>query len=186
MNKKEELLKAALHLFVEFGFHATPTSKIAKEAGVANGTLFHYYKTKEDLILSLYKEINTNSIDYTFANVNKVDSLELVFKSIFTNTIEWAQQNKQEFYFLQQFSNSPYYSLITLEDRNKQSEPHFYFLQEGIKTAILKPLSVELLFTLFNSQIAGINQYLSTEEFSTNKQNKIINQSFELLWDMIT
>jgi AcrR family transcriptional regulator len=39
LDKKEEILKTALKLFVEFGFHATPTSKIAKEAGIANGTL---------------------------------------------------------------------------------------------------------------------------------------------------
>ncbi len=57
MDKREKILKAALHLFVEFGFHGTPTSKIANKAGVANGTLFHYFATKEALIIALYIDI---------------------------------------------------------------------------------------------------------------------------------
>ena len=56
-DKRKEILSAALKLFVEYGFHGTPTSKIAAEAGVANGTLFHYYKTKEDLVIVLYNDI---------------------------------------------------------------------------------------------------------------------------------
>ena len=82
MDKKEEILKTALKLFVEFGFHATPTSKIAKEAGVANGTLFHYYKTKDELILALYAHTKSHLTEYMYANASKDESLELVFKSI--------------------------------------------------------------------------------------------------------
>lgn len=186
MDKKEEILKTALKSFVEFGFHATPTSKIAKEAGVANGTLFHYFKTKEELILLLYSQTKTRLIEYLYTNASKDESLELIFKSIYTNTIEWAQENKAEFYFIQQFSTSPFYGLISPEEITKQAKPHLDFLRDGIKAAVIKPMPVDLLNTLINSHIAGINQYLSTQEFSTAKQKKIINESFQLLWDMIT
>ncbi len=186
MDKKEEILKAALKLFVEFGFHATPTSKIAKEAGVANGTLFHYYKTKDDLILALFTQSKTQLNAYIYKDVALSSDKESIFKSIYTNTIEWALNHKDEFYFIQQFSTSPFYSLISPEEIRKQAEPHLDFLQEGIKAAVLKPLPVDLLYTLINSHIAGINQYLSSGEFSTNKQKQIINESFQLLWDMIT
>ena len=186
MDKKEEILKTALKLFVEFGFHATPTSKIAKEAGIANGTLFHYYKTKDELILALYAHTKSRLTEYMYANASKDESLELAFKSIYTNTIEWAQENKAEFYFIQQFSTSPFYGLISPEEITKQAKPHLDFLQAGIKAAVLKPLPVDMLYTLINSHIAGINQYLSSEEFSTPKQKNIINESFQLLWDMIT
>ena len=186
MDKKEEILKAALKLFVEYGFHATPTSKIAKEAGVANGTLFHYYKTKDDLILALFTQSKTQLNAYIYKDVALSSDKESIFKSIYTNTIEWALNHKDEFYFIQQFSTSPFYSLISPEEIRKQAEPHLDFLQEGIKAAVLKPLPVDLLYTLINSHIAGINQYLSSGEFSTNKQKQIINESFQLLWDMIT
>jgi len=51
--KKEQLLSSALKLFVENGVGNTSTSAIAKEAGVAAGTLFLYFPTKQDLIHEL-------------------------------------------------------------------------------------------------------------------------------------
>ena len=57
MDKRKQILDAALKLFVELGFHGTPTSMIAKEAGVANGTLFHYFATKDELVIALYVAI---------------------------------------------------------------------------------------------------------------------------------
>ena len=44
-EKQKAVMEAALKLFTEKGFHGTPTSKIAKDAKVATGTLFHYFKT---------------------------------------------------------------------------------------------------------------------------------------------
>ena len=46
-EKREAILDTALVLFTERGFFGTPTSMISKEAGVATGTLFFYFKTKE-------------------------------------------------------------------------------------------------------------------------------------------
>jgi AcrR family transcriptional regulator len=55
MKEKElQILNASLNLFVERGFHGTSTAEIAKSAGVATGTLFHYFKSKEELINRLY------------------------------------------------------------------------------------------------------------------------------------
>jgi AcrR family transcriptional regulator len=56
-DKKTAIMEAALKLFTERGFHGTSTAQISKEAGVATGTLFNYFPTKEDLINSLYFEV---------------------------------------------------------------------------------------------------------------------------------
>jgi AcrR family transcriptional regulator len=69
MDKREQILASALRLFVEFGFHGTPTSKIAKEAGVSNGTLFHYFATKEDLIKELYISIKNELNQFLFSKI---------------------------------------------------------------------------------------------------------------------
>ena len=54
MYRREQLLETAMRLFVERGFNATPTSAITKEVGMSAGILFHYFKTKDDLIDELY------------------------------------------------------------------------------------------------------------------------------------
>lgn len=186
LEKQEEILKAALKLFVEFGFHGTPTSKIAKEAGVANGTLFHYYKTKDDLILALYTDIKKRLTEHMYANVNPNDSLELIFRGMFLNTLEWSQDHKEEFYFVQQFNMSPFSSLISKEEIRRQAKPHLDMIHGGIKNKILKPLPAEFLYSLINNHIYGLSQYLTTADLSSQKQKKLINDSFDMIWDMIT
>src|SRR5579859_6886603 len=48
---RQAILKAALELFAKQGFDRTTTKTISREAGIAEGTLFNYFRTKEDLAL---------------------------------------------------------------------------------------------------------------------------------------
>ena len=53
---KSRIDRAALHLFAERGADATPIPMIAEAAGVAVGSLYHYYANKEELVGRLYAE----------------------------------------------------------------------------------------------------------------------------------
>ena len=53
---RRAILAAALALFVSKGFHATTTRQIARKAGIAEGTLFNYFETKDDLALCFFEE----------------------------------------------------------------------------------------------------------------------------------
>lgn len=54
-KKFEIILDAALKVIAENGFHGSQVSKIAKEAGVADGTIYLYFKNKEDILISLFQ-----------------------------------------------------------------------------------------------------------------------------------
>ena len=47
---KKKVLQTALNLFANYGFHATTTAKIAKQAGISEGTIYKYFKSKDDLL----------------------------------------------------------------------------------------------------------------------------------------
>ncbi|WFD10556.1 TetR/AcrR family transcriptional regulator [Tepidibacter hydrothermalis] len=49
-DTKEKIFNAALKVFAKKGFSAATTAEIAEEAGVAQGTIFRYYKTKKDIL----------------------------------------------------------------------------------------------------------------------------------------
>ena len=53
MSKKEMILAAATELFSRQGFNETATSEVAKKAGVAQGTIFHHFKSKENLLIAI-------------------------------------------------------------------------------------------------------------------------------------
>jgi AcrR family transcriptional regulator len=61
---KERILKAALELFRERGLDGTTTKRISNRAGIAQGTLFNYFKTKEDLALYFFQKETENLIKW--------------------------------------------------------------------------------------------------------------------------
>ena len=56
-DKREAILAAAVRLIARLGLHATPMSAVAKQAGVAAGTLYLYFPSKEAMINALYLEV---------------------------------------------------------------------------------------------------------------------------------
>ena len=61
---KEQILAAALELFRKQGLDATTTKQISRKAGIAEGTLFNYFKTKEDLALFFFQKETHDLIEW--------------------------------------------------------------------------------------------------------------------------
>lgn len=54
--KYNQIIDAAVEVIAENGYHSSQVSKIAKKAGVADGTIYLYFKNKEDILVSLFQE----------------------------------------------------------------------------------------------------------------------------------
>src|SRR5699024_1749753 len=54
--KYRQIIDAAVIVIAENGYHKAQVSKIAKQAGVADGTIYLYFKNKEDILISLFRE----------------------------------------------------------------------------------------------------------------------------------
>jgi len=54
--KFKQIIEAAVVVIAENGYHQAQVSKIAKQAGVADGTIYLYFKNKEDILISLFRE----------------------------------------------------------------------------------------------------------------------------------
>ncbi len=55
-DKRERILRAATRVFAKNGFYATRVSEIAKEAGVADGTIYLYFENKDDVLISIFQD----------------------------------------------------------------------------------------------------------------------------------
>jgi len=55
-EKRDRILKAAIQVFAKNGFYATRVSEIAKAAGVADGTIYLYFKNKDDVLITIFEE----------------------------------------------------------------------------------------------------------------------------------
>jgi AcrR family transcriptional regulator len=65
---KKAILAAALKLFAEKGFYETSTRAISRKAGIAEGTLFNYFETKEDLALYYFEREMDEVIEWYESN----------------------------------------------------------------------------------------------------------------------
>lgn len=54
--KYKQIVDAAVIVIAENGYHQAQVSKIAKQAGVADGTIYLYFKNKEDILISVFRE----------------------------------------------------------------------------------------------------------------------------------
>src|SRR5204862_6080317 len=55
-DKRGRIMDAAIKVFAERGFHTATVAEIARSAGVADGTIYLYFKGKDDLLLRLFYE----------------------------------------------------------------------------------------------------------------------------------
>lgn len=61
-RKREHILDAALRVFAEKGYHAATMQEISKEAGIAKGSVYSYFESKEQLLVSIF-ELYTKKIE---------------------------------------------------------------------------------------------------------------------------
>lgn len=59
ISRRESILSAAREVFNYKGFHGATTSEISQKAGVAEGTIFRYFKTKKELLLAVFEPLET-------------------------------------------------------------------------------------------------------------------------------
>src|SRR5271163_2779566 len=83
-EKRIAILEAATRIIVTQGLSA-PTMGIAKEAGVANGSLFTYFETKTDLFNQLYLELKTEMASAAMKDLRRAAELREQFFQVWQN-----------------------------------------------------------------------------------------------------
>ena len=92
-EKRLALLNAAAEIVAEHGLAAAPTAKIAKHAGVAEGTLFRYFATKDELLNELYVHIKQDMCKALTLNYKPTDPVKSRFQCLWESYIDWGLAN---------------------------------------------------------------------------------------------
>src|SRR5512134_1935989 len=56
-DKRQRILQAAVKVFARKGYHGAKVAEIARRANVADGTIYLYFRNKEDILVSLFDEV---------------------------------------------------------------------------------------------------------------------------------
>lgn len=72
-DKRQQILDAAVEVFARSGFHGSRVSDIAREAEVADGTIYLYFKSKDEILLALFEQKMTEMIEAATAALDGID-----------------------------------------------------------------------------------------------------------------
>jgi TetR/AcrR family fatty acid metabolism transcriptional regulator len=95
IDKRSIILDAALKTFVKRGYPETKVAEIASGAGVAEGTLYNYFQSKEDLLLALFDEKWNQIINEIKNKISRLDDPNDKLKAIFSLVVMMFKKNRQ-------------------------------------------------------------------------------------------
>jgi len=148
-NKCDIILAAALNLLADRGFHGFSIRDVAKEAGVATGTVYLYFDDREDLIKKLHSQIIETVGREVFFAINKEFSLFQQFHHMCRNFWRLFEQQPAIILSKGQFDHLP---ADLLRSRHEEAKivlaPLFTFFLRGREQQQLKNLPDEILFPL--------------------------------------
>jgi len=185
-NKRDDILQAALELIAEHGFHEAPMSLIAEKANVGSGTIYIYFKSKDDLIqeihLMLEKKILSVVEEYYPSGKDIKERLIHIGRTVIT----YLLNNPVHFRFIEQYFNSPYGESLQRErifGENEQFDIFRNLIEQGIKEKVLKDLPVFMHFALgFGPTVIMVRDHVLN---LIELDDVLINQALEAYWDAV-
>jgi AcrR family transcriptional regulator len=118
-EKRNAILSAATQVLAERGLGA-PTSAISVSAGVAEGTLFLYFRTKDDLLNALYREIKLDLADAIMSDFPRKKKTRFRLRHIWDRFTQWGVTNPEQCCVLAQLQMS---DRLTAESKAAGSAP---------------------------------------------------------------
>ncbi|WP_420322606.1 TetR/AcrR family transcriptional regulator [Flagellimonas sp.] len=185
ITKKMDLLETSLSLFVDQGIQKTSMAQISKKSGVAVGTIYHHFKSKEELIEGVYLYI----LDDLGKHIAfKEDEIVLDFKERFS--LLWMKgfnyyiKYPNRFRFHDTYSYSPLIPNSLREYARAFYQTAFDFVEEGISKKILIDTHPVLIMRWLYNSLATIIQIKLDNEFGVT--DKMVSTTLEMTWQSLT
>jgi TetR/AcrR family transcriptional regulator, repressor of fatR-cypB operon len=158
-DKREEIVRAALELIAENGFHGAPMAMIAERAGVGAGTIYRYFENKDVMITELFRELEERSYPIIKEGYAPDTPLRERFIHLNTALIYYFIENPLDFRFIEQFFNSPYgvaHRRDKLLGTQEGCDVFKELFEDGIFQQSMKDLPIVILFDLAFGPILAV------------------------------
>lgn len=182
-DKKDAIFQAILELISKHGFHSSPMSEVAKKANVAAGTIYHYFKSKDELICALYMRLRERFIENLFKNDDVSKTFKERFRHFYLQMIQSSIENPKEFFFIEQFANSPYITSIAKPEITKLEQPIYDFLRKAVFTQVLRDIPPKILVAFVMGSSSSIIKLQLSGEFQMTSSD--LELAFFTCWDGI-
>lgn len=185
-DKRGAVMQAALELIAEHGFHGAPMAEIAEKAGVAAGTIYRYFESKDVLINELFQELKEKFMIALQEGYSAGKPFRERFLHLGMALLRYCIAHPLYFRYMEQYHNSPYGVSFRRDRIMRESDDHDIFkelFKEGIAQQVLKDLPLFVHFSLaFGPLISLARDHILG---LTVLDDTLIAQAIEACWDGI-
>jgi AcrR family transcriptional regulator len=183
-DKRNAILDAAARVFAERGLAAAPTSEISKQAGVAEGTLFTYFKTKDDLINTLYRAIKLELADAMMSDFPRKKNVRTKLQHFWNRYVKWGIENPEQRKVLGQLNVS---EALTKESRDAGSAPFVEFqtmMRDAIEARVFRnDVPVELISKSLGALVEATIDLMASNPARAKRYRE---SGFQMYWSALT
>ncbi|MDX1695960.1 MAG: TetR/AcrR family transcriptional regulator [Ketobacteraceae bacterium] len=148
-DKRARILEATLHLLSSRGFHGFSVRQLAEQAGVATGTVYLYFRDRDDLIYQLHADIVQQLADHLFAGLDHNASEFERYRRICLNFWQFWMENPELLSCKSQFDSLPAATRrLQIDEAKAFVRPLFELFDTGRKKGVLRNLADDVLVTL--------------------------------------
>lgn len=155
-SKHEAILDAALAAFVERGYHGTAVPEVARRAGVAAGTIYHYVSGKKALANEVFRKWKEAIGRVVLTSFSPTAPPREQFDSLWGAMVEFAVQNPKAFAFLELHHHDSYLDAESRAVERQLKEFAAMFVGQGQATGVFRAVDVTLLMELVFGAFNGM------------------------------
>jgi AcrR family transcriptional regulator len=155
-DRRASILDAALHCFVDRGFHGTAMPEIAAAAQTSTGTIYHYFETKEALVNALFRAWKTTVAQRVFTAFPQGAPPRTQFQVIWDEMVAFARAEPRAFAFLELHHHASYLDAESIAiDRSIKDFARGMIARAQADGAV-KPIDASVLMELVFGAFVGM------------------------------
>jgi len=183
LTKRQQIIETTIQLVSEMGLYATSMGLIIKESNVAAGTIYHYFKSKEDLIKTAYSELIEEMGKAFIQNMDNAMPYKNKFFLIWKNLFYYFKNNPQKFQFIEHYASSPLEKNEVKEINQRHYQPAIDFIRKGTEMGYLRTLPEPFIIQLIFAHVSVVVRMILFDE--TDISATTLQQFIQSSWDSV-
>lgn len=186
LDKRTQIVEAALELFAQQGFDATTVPEIATRAEVGAGTIYRYFTSKEALLNALFQD----KISWLYEAFKRDFPHDSDMKSRWIHIIDRMHQMAKLDWDALQFIDTHYYVRLLDEQsiaiHNRLLEFVSQHITAGQQAGVLKPMEPLLMISITFGAFLGIHKYRHGQRTGMPRDHEQLQSiARQCCWDLI-
>ena len=182
-HTRQEILDAALGLFAERGYHGTAIPDITARAGVATGTIYRHFRSKEALVNALYRRCKSSLLEHLLRGLSPDDPPRRQFHLLWRGLTRFATSQPEAFTFLELHHHGAYLDQESLNMERGALELLERLIEAARARGTLKSFSKEVLITLVWGTFVGMIKAARLGYFPLSDQ--LMEEAERACWEAI-